>query len=81
MTARYIIYPLNHTILAVDITGIGLPEGIYPPEGKLKMVPSFRFHNWVAAKSFFLTKGARVDVIEKLSPLIDKGGMTVLTIV
>ena len=81
MIARFIIYPLNHTILAVDITEIGLPAGIYPPEGELKMVPSLRFHNWRFAELYFLKKGADADVLEKLSKLISKGSITELTIV
>lgn len=81
MIARFIIYPLNHTILTVDITEIGLPVGVYPPEGELKMVPSLRFHNWSHAESYFLQKGARADELRKLSLLVTKGAPTVLTIV
>jgi hypothetical protein len=38
---RFVVYPLNHTILLVDLTEIGIPDEIYPQEGKLQMVPPF----------------------------------------
>lgn len=81
MIARFIIYPLNHTILAVDVIEIGLPAGIYPPEGELKMVPTLRFHNWNFAENYFLKKGAPLDELRKLFILVAKGALTVLTIV
>jgi hypothetical protein len=81
MIARFIIYPLNHTILAIDVSEIGLPSGIYPPDGDLKMVPSLRFHNWRFAEAYFLKKGAKAEVISKISALVDKGSMAELTIV
>ncbi len=81
MIARFLIYPLNHTILAVDVTEIGLPTGIYPPDGELKMLPSLRFHNWRYAEAYFLKKGARPDIIAKISALVAKGSIAELTIV
>ena len=81
MIARFIVYPLNHTILAVDVTEIGLPVGIYPPDGELKMVPSLRFHNWRFAENYFLKKGAHTEDLQKVSLLVAKGAITALTIV
>jgi hypothetical protein len=80
MIPRFVIYPLNHTILVLDVTEIGLPTGIYPPEGELKMVPSIRFHNWRYAEAFFVTRGARQEELEKLSALVKRGMIAVLTI-
>lgn len=43
MKHRFLIHELNHTVLLVDITGIGLPTEIYPYEGKSHSVPTLRF--------------------------------------
>lgn len=80
MIPRFVLYPLNHTVLVIDVTEIGLPKGVYPPEGELKMVPTLRFHNWKFAEQFFLNKGARAEELSKLSRLVDKGAIAVLTI-
>ncbi|MGA8742739.1 MAG: hypothetical protein WB561_16250 [Terracidiphilus sp.] len=80
MIERYIIHPLNHTILLVDISAIGLPSGVYPPEGDLKMVPSYRFQNLSSATEFLLKRGAGVDELEKASTTASKGAIFVLTI-
>jgi hypothetical protein len=78
---RFIIYPLSHTILLVDITEIGLPTEIYPPEGTLKTVPTYRFNSWRFAEEFLLKMGADAKVLGKITAQIAKGTIDVLTIV
>jgi hypothetical protein len=80
MLARFIIYPLNHTILVVDISEIGLPKDVYPTEGELKMVPSIQFQSWRFAEAYFLKKGANVEVLNKVSESVTKGSIAALTI-
>jgi hypothetical protein len=77
---RFVIYPLNYTILLIDISEIGLPSGIYPPEGDPKLVHSLRFHNGTFAEQFLLKKGADAHELEKVFALVAKGSIAVLTI-
>jgi len=80
MILRYVIYPLNHTILVVDVSEIGMPVEIYPHEGVLKMVPSIRFQTWRHAEEFFVRKGAQKEMLAELSALVGKGTIAGLTI-
>jgi hypothetical protein len=81
MKHRYVIYPLSHTILIVDITDIGLPTEIYPPEGKRQMVTTFRFQTWNDAREHLLASGADNELMEGVSTRMREAGIAVLTIV
>jgi hypothetical protein len=81
MKHRYLIYPLSHTVLAVDITDIGLPTEIYPPEGKRQMVTTLRFQTWNDAREHLLALGADEKSMEGVSTRIREAGIAVLTIV
>lgn len=80
MISRFLIYPLNHTVLVVDLSEIGLPKGLYPPEGDLKMIASYRFHNRSYAERFLAAKGANPEELQKTLSRVDKGMIQVLTI-
>ena len=81
MIRSFIIYPLSHTILVVDVSEIGSPRGIYPPEGELKMVPTYRFHNWRSAEIYLAKIGIDATELAKRAALVAKGTINVLTVV
>jgi len=76
---RYILYPLNHTVLVVDVSAIGLPSGFFRPRD-LYMVLSYRFHNLSFVREFLLQHGGRLEAVEKAATLVKKGAMCDLTI-
>jgi hypothetical protein len=59
MLRRFLIHKLNHTSLLVDITEVGLPTEIYPPEGKRQSLPSLRFQSWRDAEQYLMGLGAK----------------------
>jgi hypothetical protein len=81
MKHRFLIHSLNHTILWVDVTAIGLPTEVYPPEGKLQSVPSLRFQTWHAAEGYLLGWGASQRSLSTATESLKKAGVAVLTIV
>jgi hypothetical protein len=81
MKHRYIVYPFSHTTLVVDITDIGLPTEIYPPEGKRQIVPTLRFQSWRDARQSLAESGATEEMLEQASTQIKASGLAVLTIV
>jgi hypothetical protein len=81
MKHRFLIHNLNHTTLLVDITEIGLPSEILPPEGKSQPVPSLRFQGWQAVEQHLLRLGAGQDALIRLRDGLKKIGVAVLTIV
>ncbi len=81
MKHRFLLYLLSHTIVVVDITEIGLPTEIYPPDGKRQMVPTVRFQSWTDVEHYFLSLGADAETLEKISAQFNKAGFGVLTIV
>ena len=80
MKHRFLIHSLNHTTLLVDITQIGLPNEIYPPEGKLQSVPSLRFQTWRHAEQYLLGLGAAQGPLDATVEKLKKAGVAVLTI-
>lgn len=66
--------------LLVDITQIGLPNEIYPPEGKLQSVPSLRFQTWRHAEQYLLGLGAAQGPLDATVEKLKKAGVAVLTI-
>jgi hypothetical protein len=80
MNQRFLIHSINHTILLVDITSIGLPTEIYPPEGKAQDLLSLRFQTWQEAERFLLRLGAAELPLEKANSWLKKMGLAVLTI-
>lgn len=77
MKYRFLIHSLNHTVLVVDITKIGLPTHIFPPEGEEQMVPSLRFQSWRQAEEYLRGLGADQKAIEAARA----GHTAVLTVV
>ena len=80
MKHRYLIHSLNHTILLVDITEIGLPDEVYPPEGREQLVSSLRLQSWLAAEQFLLRAGAEKKQLARAWDLLKAKGVAVLTI-
>jgi hypothetical protein len=81
MGHRFLVHGLNHTILLVDITEIGLPTEILPPEGKTQSVPSLRFTSWHDAERHLLARGASQEDLSKLRDRFKLAGVAVLTVV
>jgi hypothetical protein len=80
MKHRFLIHSLNHTTLLVDITEIGLPTEIYPPEGKSQPVHSLRFQTWHAAEQYLLGLGASQLSLTTTDASLKRAGLAVLTI-
>jgi hypothetical protein len=80
MKRRFLIHSLNHTSLVVDITEIGLPTEIYPPEGKLQPVPSLRFQNWHSVEEHLLGLGANRKSLDCVVETLKRTSVAVLTI-
>jgi hypothetical protein len=77
---RYLIHEINHTILVIDETPIGLPGEIYPPEGKEHNLYSLRFQTWRAAEQHLLKMGAELEVLQRTRRILDKQSVAGLTI-
>jgi hypothetical protein len=77
---RFLLHQLNHTILCVDITEIGLSNEIYPPEGKNQMVLSTRFQSWKSAEAYLLQKGASEEGLGQALVQLNKAQLSALTI-
>ncbi len=69
---RYIAHELNHTILLIDITCMGVPIEILPPQGKAEDLLSLRFQSWRFAEKFLLDGGARRDLLDKARDSLNK---------
>jgi hypothetical protein len=80
MKHKFLIHQLNHTSLLVDITAIGLPTEIYPPEGKPQSVLSLRFQVWLDAEEYLARHGASDVSIQAVKQDLRKTGAAVLTI-
>jgi hypothetical protein len=81
MKSRFLLHSLNHTIVLVDITKIGLPNESYPPEGKPQPVSALRFQSWKSAETYLLGLGATSGMIDQTSSQLHKTSVAVLTIV
>jgi hypothetical protein len=81
MKNRFLFHSLNHTVVLVDITQIGLPNEIYPPEGKPQPVSALRFQSWKYVEKYLLELGATTHMIDQTSSQLFKTSVAVLTIV
>jgi len=80
MKHRFLIHSLNHTSLLVNITEIGSPTEVYPPEGKSQSVPSLRFQGWHNVERYLLGLGANQKSLSSLAETLKKTSVAVLTI-
>jgi len=79
MRHRFLLHSLNHTFLAVDITGC--PHVKPDPRGsQLQTVPIVRFLSWIEAKRYFIALGADDETVDRASSLLGKTSVAVLTI-
>jgi hypothetical protein len=81
MKHRFLLHSLSHTIVAVDITEIGLPTEIYPRDGQRRVVPAVRFQSWNGAAQHLSALGADTKMLEETSVQLQKTSVAVLTIV
>jgi hypothetical protein len=80
MKHRFLAHALNHTILLVDITAIGLPVEVYPLGGKPQTVPTLRFQGWSHAKQHLHDLGASEDRLDEIEDILRRASVAVLTI-
>jgi hypothetical protein len=80
MKHRFLIHSLNHTVLVIDATPIGLHTEIYPPEGKSQSLTSLRFQSWLAAEQFLLGAGADPEVLRKTREKLKATSLAILTV-
>jgi hypothetical protein len=81
MKHRFLIHKLNHTVLAVDVSAISLPDYIIEDTGHEQSVPSIRFTSWSHAEKYFSSLGATPKVLAGVSESFGKTGLAVLTLV
>jgi len=74
------LYGLNHTILCVDISSVGLPTEIIADEGELKMVPSIRFRTWANVEKYLLGLETVRNSLRATEESFRANGFAVLTI-
>jgi hypothetical protein len=77
---RFLIHEVNHTILLVDISTVGLPTEIYPPEGKRQELSSLRFQSWESAEQFLQERGATSDCLSRTQEWLRKSSVAIVTI-
>ena len=80
MKHRFLLHDLNHTVLAVDITEIGIPKAVIESEGQKQPVPSIRFRTWSHAEEYFTKLGADSDSLVKVRDNLRKTSLAVLTV-
>jgi len=80
MKYRFLLHSLNHTILTVDISGIGFAESPIESRGQRISVSSLRFKNWSDAEEYFLSLGAKSDVLISARESLKKNSLAVLTV-
>ncbi len=81
MVHRFVIYPFSHTMLLIDITEIGRPNEIFPPEGNIQMVPTIHFQSWQHVETYLLQNGADANALAKAIADGKRGRISVLSIV
>jgi len=80
MIKRYLIHMLNHTILLIDVTPVGLPAQVFPPEGLEQTLVSFRFQTWQTAEQFLRKAGADAELLHATRRTLNATSLAVLTI-
>jgi hypothetical protein len=80
MKHRFLIHELNHTVLVVDVTEIGLAREIYSPEGRPHTVPTLRFQSSRDAELYFLGLKVGQNSLNAAIRTLRKAGVAVLTI-
>ena len=76
---RYLVYEVNHTVLLVDASSVGLPNEIFPPEGKEYNLPSLRFQSWQWAEKFLLEGGASRNDLDKTRVSLNKTSLAMVS--
>jgi hypothetical protein len=80
MQPRYLLHHINHTILVVDISSVGIADEIYPSEGKAYALSSLRFQTWQSAEQFLLRVGANRTALAKTWSALKSSSVAVLTV-
>lgn len=78
---KFLIHSVNHTCLLVDITAIGLPTEIFPPQGKQQTVPTLRFQSWSSARQYLHGLGATEQQLDGVEADTRRTSVSVLTVI
>jgi hypothetical protein len=81
MKHRFLLHNLNHTILTVDITSVGLPTEPIADEGEVRSLSGVRFRGWHEAERHFLGLGAKQESLRNVNESLRKTGVAILTII
>jgi hypothetical protein len=81
MKYRFLLHNLNHTILTVDITSVGLPTEPIADESEVRSLSGVRFRGWHEAERHFLGLGAKQESLRKVNESLRKTGVAILTII
>jgi hypothetical protein len=80
MKHRFLLHSLNHTVLSVDISEIGLPNSVIEFGGEKQSVSSIRFRTWSQAEEYLSKLGASSESLVKVKDDLRKNGLAVLTV-
>lgn len=75
---RYLVFEVNHSVLLVDTSSIGLLKEILPPEGRAETLHSLRLRSWSWAEKFLLEGGASRDDLDKARDLLPKTSLAMI---
>lgn len=63
---------MSHTTVLIEVTRLGLPIEIYPPEGQPQTVPTIRFQNWEDARRYLHSLGATGEALSTAEAMLKK---------
>jgi hypothetical protein len=81
MKHRFLLHSLNHAIMVVDVSEVGVEGEANLRTRNTKMVPVLRFMNWNEAVGYFRAKLADENTLEKTRSALHKRGVAVMTVV
>jgi hypothetical protein len=80
MKHRFLVHSLNHTVLTVNITEIGLPNQHIEAGGQRYSVPSIWFKSWSDAEEYFSKLGVKSEELVRLRENLRKTSLAVFTV-
>lgn len=79
MIYRFLFHELNHTILAVDISEIGIPDFKIETDGHKQSVLSVRFKSWTDLEAYFAKFGVKSQ-LTRVQEDLRRSSVAVLTV-